>query len=442
MDGWSPNIYFDERTIEPNHSLDDLLEDVRSSRLFLAVSSSAYNNRPWPRKELETFLSTTGDLSRLFTIAIEPLSEEQVLPPLRERHRSIFHDLVKEGSSRIPAPFEPDGKIFFEKLWDLAVSISARLNAMRKAEGLAPVRTGSGTEADGRDAAPARTVLLAQVTEDLDNDLAALRRALEQHKSLRILPEMNYPQGGDAFRSAFRADLAEADGVIQLLSAIPGRAPRDLPEGYVRCQTEEAERAGVKILQWRRSDLQLADVGDPAYRALLQRPTVMASTLPAFIKDAIEQLTAPEPAAPPGADGQSQCMIFVNADRGDLGPAMQCGDALAGECDVILPPEEDEEKGASVQEELNGYLAECDAMLFVQGKSGPKWVRNQLTQALKIRGLNKRRIIGAVLHGPPNGKRPINMRIRGVEELDCTSDDGAGWKFDGVHDVVVKAQRR
>jgi hypothetical protein len=377
-------------------------------------------------------------MSRLFSISLEPVPNEQLLPALRGRHRSTFHEPVSIGSNRVPAPFEPDSKLFFENLWDLAASISTRLKTMYGEDkaAMSPAPPMSGT-ASGLDAEPKRTVLLAQVTEDLVGDCAMLRRALEQHPSLRILPDGDYPQGGEAFREAFRADLAESDFVVQLLSSISGRAPRDLPEGYVRSQANEAANGGAELLQWRRSDLQLAQIADADYRALLQRQTVIASTLPSFIDEVIKKVTAPPP-APAVRDGAARSFVFVNADKRDLVPAKQCAEELASECDYVLPPEEDEQKGASVQEDLNTYLASCNAVLLVQGSSDSGWIRGQLLQALKIRG---RDIRGAVLHGPPNGKRPINMKIQGIEELDCSADGGTGWRFDRVHEFVGKAQR-
>jgi len=441
MDGNRCTICFDERTIEPNQTLENLLDSARQSRVFIAISSSAYNTRPWPKRELDAFLEATNDSSRLFMIELEPVSTKDRWPALQGRPRCAFHHEVKTGSSSVPAPLEPDSKLFFQPLWDLATSIAARLKALPDAEP-APA-TFSPFVALPPSVPPmaaTRTVLLAQVTEDLASDYASLRRALEQFPSVRLLPSDGYPQAGDRFREAFRADLAEADFVLQLLSTTPGRTPPDLPIGYVRCQAEDAEAAAAQLIQWRRSDLRLADVEDETYRALLQRPTVIASTFPSFLKYVIDQVTAPiEPvAARPDNDGRG--LVFVNADKRDLAPAKQCGTLLADEFNVILPPEEEEEKGESVQEALNAQLESCDAMLLFQGSSGAGWVRAQLFQAMKIRGW-KRRLPGAVLHGPPNGRRPINMLIQGVEELDCTSEDGAGWRFDAVREFVSKTHR-
>lgn len=434
MGGRGAKIYFDERTIEPNQSLDQILDEVRASRFFLAISSSAYNSRPWPKRELDTFLSAADASSRLFVISAEPVSNDQLLLPLRERHRSIFHDPFDQGSSRLPPPFEPDSKRFFECLWDLAVSMGSRLNTLD--EGMSNV----GDPAARRtphvpSGAPQKTVLLCQTTEDLEGELASLRRALGQQPSLRVLPEHTYPQSAAEFRSAYKLDLAQSDFVVQLLSPVRGRTLPDLPEGYVRFQAEEAKRSKVSLLQWRRSDVLLENVIEADHRELLEGETVTACTLPTFVKDLIENLTAPALKAV-NVDNGARSIVFVNADKADLPAAMQCGSALAKDFDVILPPTEDEEKGASVQDEFNNCLTAADAIFLIQGSSGANWVRSQLTQALKVRSLKHREIVGAVLHGPPKGKRPINMLIKGVEELDCTSEDGTGWRFDGIERVI------
>jgi hypothetical protein len=453
LDGVRPSIYFDERTIEPNDTIEGLLDEVESSRLFIAISSSAYNSRPWPRREIEAFQKTYPDPSRLFVVAAEPVESDRMLAAIRARHRALFHEPFEQGSNRIPMPLAPDNKRFFEGIWDLAVSIANRLRALRELEDggapAPPFRIASLPLNQSPVAAPAQaranpvvvgpTILLAQVTEDLDPDLLALRRALEQIPSLRVLPNDDFPQSGSNFKESFRANLESADFVVQLLSSVKGRTSADFPDGYVRFQADSALQSGVKLMQWRRADLVLANVADAGHRALLQLPTVTASTLPAFIADVIGKVSAP-PAQPSQAVPNDRYVVFVGADMVDLDAARVCGQKLADKCDIILPPQDDEGHGPSVQEELNTVLAECDAMLFVSGESGSRWVRGQLTQALKIRSVKKRPIVGAVLHGPPNGKRPINMLIRGIEEIDCTGEDGRTWSFSDVERLVAKVQ--
>ena len=440
MGGHPVKIYFDERTLEPNHQLENILASVRASRLFLAISSPAYNSRPWPRKELETFLEAHRSPERLFAIAVEPVPDSDLLMPLRERHRSSFHEPLDVNNPRLPAPFEPGTKEFFAKLWDLADSISAHIASARMNETASsqefetPIKPKNATE---HHIVPNRTVLLCRETEDLEGEMSTLRRALSQLPTVSLLPEVVLTQNAEEFRAALQASVAKADLVVQLLSPLRGRISADIPEGYVRFQNDVALENKSRLLQWRRSDLSLEQVGEASHRALLQSETVIASTLTSFVKEVIDQLTKPLPSDKRAVGGTSRSIVFVNADKPDIDAALKCGTALSSTFDVILPPIEDEERGVSIQEELNNCLAAADAVLLMQGLSGPNWVRGQLTQALKIRSVSKREIVGAVLHGPPKGKRPINMLIRGINELDCTSIDGAEWSFEGIESLLM-----
>jgi TIR domain len=444
MGGHPVRIYFDERTLEPNHQLEKILDDVRASRLFLAISSPAYNSRPWPRKELETFIEAHKSPDRLFAIAVEPVPDSDLLKPLRGRHRSSFHEPTDENNPRLPAPFEPGTTAFFRKLWDLADVIAAQIISTRMSE----TSLGSGFEVLEKpktgieqSGLPSRTVLLCQETEDLEGEMSTLRRALTQVPTIKLLSAIAVPQNSEEFQTAFRSNVDKADLVVQLLGPLRGRISDGMPEGYVRFQANVAHESKSKLMQWRRSDVLLENVGEASHRALLQSETVIASTLTSFVKEVIDQLTAPPPSQKQAVEGPSRSIVFVNADKSDLDAALKCGTALSSGFDVILPPMEDEERSVSVQEELNNCLAAADAVLLMQGLSGPNWVRSQLTQALKIRSVSKREIVGAVLHGPPKGKRSINMLIKGIKELDCTSADGTEWSFEGIENVLINAPK-
>jgi hypothetical protein len=82
-----------------------------------------------------------------------------------------------------------------------------------------------------------KTVLLAQVTEDLELEGEELRSYLEQYE-FNVLPIETYPQGAETFSQAFTADAARADLIVQLLGQSEGRIPKDLSVSYPRFQAE------------------------------------------------------------------------------------------------------------------------------------------------------------------------------------------------------------
>jgi hypothetical protein len=79
-----------------------------------------------------------------------------------------------------------------------------------------PDRSFSGTR---------RTVLLAQVTDDVEDEADQLLRYLNQYgDEIVVLPKASYSQGGEAFMTAFRQDLGQAELFVQILGRRAGRA--------------------------------------------------------------------------------------------------------------------------------------------------------------------------------------------------------------------------
>ena len=85
------NIYFDARRLQGNHPLEDILDSVRKSAVFVAVGSPSYVNRQWTRDELAAFAAISDDPGRLFGIERLPLDEGDRYPdPLHDYFRISF----------------------------------------------------------------------------------------------------------------------------------------------------------------------------------------------------------------------------------------------------------------------------------------------------------------------------------------------------------------
>jgi len=114
-----------------------------------------------------------------------------------------------------------------------------------------------------KDAEPRKFVLLAQTTDDVEDETDQLRSYLKQYDDeIVVLPVADYPQGGKAFRGAFERDLAQANLFVQLLGRRAGRIPPDLPEGYTWYQFERARAACIPTMHWRQPELDTTAVND------------------------------------------------------------------------------------------------------------------------------------------------------------------------------------
>ncbi|MCB1489147.1 MAG: toll/interleukin-1 receptor domain-containing protein, partial [Bauldia sp.] len=330
-------IFFDSNRLRANHHLDEILQNVRTSAVFLAIGSPSYVNRQWTRDELAAFIESSNDSRRLFCVERLPLDPGERYPdPLNDYYRVNFWQRDPADDIPLTVTQQLNSDLYYVLLQKLAEQIRSQLVAMRK-QGAAPPLSPmpipgsppppvSSHEADMAMPAPAptpapammhtaapepapaapapaapvyasapaeavpaaaaadehvKTVMIAQVTEDLEADREQLVSYLDQC-GIPNLPTDFYPQGSADFKAAVEQDLARSDLFVQLLGRTSGRRPRDMPEGYLVAQYQLAEAAGRKILQWRSPDLVPDDVADEAHRAFLFGEKVAAIGFESF----------------------------------------------------------------------------------------------------------------------------------------------------------------
>ncbi len=430
----SPVIYYDKWNVDANSSHAEMLERARNSRIFLAIVSPDYQKRAWAPLELEAFASDLSDLGRLFVIASAPLPEQEIrLEALKGRPIKPFYK--DNPDKRKAMPFHPKSEEFETGIYRLAVAMDEKLKKM----GAETIDATSSA----RSSRPQRTILLAQVTDDLDRAHRQVADELKQQcmeHNVILLSGVNYPLGGDAFRQAFSEDLAKADLVVQLLGETLGKRPPDLPEGYVLAQARAAAaRSEAKLMQWRRSNLDLSEIDDPELLSLLQGETVMASTLSAFRDVLMEWMKAP-PAPEPSAADNDPCgkQVFINAEKVDLYAAVACQEAVSDLCASAWVPPFGEHRKESIQDELNSLFVESDSLFFINGNVDPIWVAKQMRQAVKTRADKRKKIRGAVCNGPPDGKPDLHGTVNGIETLNCRTSDGMEWDFEPVRAYVKR----
>ncbi len=434
------NIYFDQAAVEANSAEEDMLEAARHSRLFLAIVSPDYQTREWAPRELDAFPAQAVAERRLFIIATKPLPKNEVtLAALKSPFFKPFFARSPLAQDH-PLPFHPDSQQFQDAVYGVALSMAKKLGELNGVT--APSVMGRAPPPVARESARAggRTILLAHVSDDLDRDgkseFRSVASELVQYCSrfdVRLLSGADYPLGGEAFKEAFEKDLLQADLVVQLLGETLGKRPRDLPEGYVLHQARRATaQTGVKLMQWRRSDIEVDAIEDRELRALLQGEAVTAATLASFKNDLVAWIETP-PKPPKGESLGSTIDIFIDANDIDFDAATRCKEALEPFFSVIMTrPEGDPEK-ASIREYLESLIVDSNLIVFLNGAAEEAWVGKQMLAAQKVlRGKYGRGLAGARCDGPPPGKRAFHGTIRGVAPVDCRTDDGLDWQFEAL----------
>ncbi|MDR3537466.1 MAG: hypothetical protein P4L71_13295, partial [Acetobacteraceae bacterium] len=332
----------------------------------------------------------------------------------------------KGGAPRLfgwPHP-QPNDHDYYGAVKDMAQAIVDELKRIRVTHPDVPGPSGTRlpidrpglTPSNGPAAATAGTVVLAQVTDDLDVARNDVRRFLEQ-AGIRVLPTGWYSMEPSAFRKVAAADIAEADMFVQLLSGVAGKQPPDLPEGYLRCQLQLALDAGKPVLQWHSPSLDTHGVEDAGHRALLERPTVSAEPIEDFkhsIQRRLDEIRNP-PAPPPHTDA----FIFVDMDSADRSLAENLCDILDRYGAGYILPLETQDPG-DYRRDLEYNLSHCDALMVIYGATTANWVRNHLRECHKAlvgrdqppRGL-------ALLQAPPGPKDRLPVRLPNMKLLDC-----------------------
>jgi hypothetical protein len=413
--GRDPDVFFDTRNFEAHEHVDRLLENAGQSAVFVAIFSPSYVARDFTIAELNAFCARAPDASRIVTVELLPVEEEENHPLLRGRKRTPFwwkdaaeHDIPL----RLTPKFNPE--MYNARLQILAHQVKRLLADMRAgtvpSADVAPVPV---VRPDGASAPSARTVLLAQTTDDLYDERERVRAYLEQF-GVKVVPENDLPQGGADFAVAFEAELDRAAIFVQLLGNFATRRPPDLPQTYALHQFEAATARGLKILQWRRPDLDLATVTHRD-KALLGGPDVLAIGLEEFKSEILRRTTA-EPKPEPQAIGD--CHFFINADRSDKELADRLLKLFEDSKDWSAARPLFEGTAKDVTDDLEANLLQCGVLMLLYGNAPPAWVRAQLLRWSKLEKLREEPLrLKTIVLGPPAPKPEIAWS-GGFERID------------------------
>jgi hypothetical protein len=411
-------IWMDHQLAAHENVSVELLDKLRRSRVLLLVMSPGYQRSPWTQRELANFLLGAGaahDKRAVFVVEIEPIDRETWPRALRDLELTPVRFWDRGSEDGVPAllgyPVPPsDGASpYWTTLNELAHRIAACLAAKP-----AP-----------RDAG--RLVLVAETTDDLDEQREAVTALLRQHR-FEPVPVRGYPRDTEAaYLDALRADLRQASLFVQLLGRYEGKR---LPDGItfaVAIQAREALAAsgerGLRLMQWRDPACDLAQVASAGHRELLSGPHVRALGFEQFRLDVLRELSAPGgPAAaapaPTAAGGPS---IFVEADAVD-------GDLAAAVCDslraldvapVLSPPAEGPGAFARALPQRREAIRRCRGVLFVYGRAKLSWLSAAFSYVGQAMGLGGDAIWGAVLDGPPDRDGKLPFRNKHLVTLDC-----------------------
>lgn len=261
------------------------------------------------------------------------------------------------------------------------------------------------------------------------DDLRRLRKEVEANllkSNVRVLPAKDLPSEPQAFRKAVRADLAQSDLFVQLLSDDPGWNPSDLPEGFARCQYDLAREMEKDVLQWRSPELDVEVIQDPKLKDILQLDTVSFEDIEEFqdkiIARAFRKISAPEE--------ENALFVFVDAHEMDK-PLTQKIERVLKEygAEYALPPKSpDPGENEKIFQQL---VLDCDVLILVYGNAAQNWVYGQALNIRKIKAHRecKHKLSSAVYIGPPPPKPEFPLKLSWLHILECQEKDFDEWRL-------------
>jgi TIR domain len=389
----------------------NILDAARDAAVLLLVMSTGYLRSQWCEDECNEFLSTMGRRrsSSVFIVKLDDIVGLELPVSLRDYKGYNFwrRDEHRRANPLGFPAFEPNEQStteFNSAVVTLGNEIADELLAQRR-NGGAPVPSQRPVTGESLTS----TVFLAQVTDDLDFKRAGVKSYLEQ-LGVRVLPTHDYSVEPNEFVRNACKDIESSQLFVQLLSDVPGKRPRGVPNGYAAMQLELAQERKLEILQWRPPGLLLSNVDEVAQRNLLEGPKVRAEGLEDFKREIRRVLTSP-PREP-----VTDAFVFVNADSHDETLCEQV-------CRVVQAQgaEYATLNGGTDYEDLHHYLSSCDAMIVVYGESPASWVRSQLLEWRKSRARRTKPARGvAVLEGPPQKTDRLGIHLNQMVMLNAS----------------------
>jgi hypothetical protein len=428
LGGSGARVWMDHQLAANQPVTEELLRRIDGSRTLLLVMSPGYRKSAWCQREAATYVARAaarGRVRSVFPIEIEPMEREDWPPGLNSLTPIRFWEQAAQQIAPklagFPEPKPDEDSLYWRNVTELAHLIAKRLQAAPNA--------GS----DERKTA----VVVAEVTDDLDDSRQLVESSLQQRSDVVVLPARPYPRGAESdFLAALRSDLKSAAMFVQLLGAHQGKRAPGSERSFVAMQAQEAMRCGPPVMQWRPPELRLERIADPSYRELLAGRHVSCLGFEAFrqaVLQAVEGLvperqeTARVRQVTPAIasiDGQvfaEGLSLYLQATPEDRDTADQIADQLAtAGASVQLSPDP-----APGQPFLQSLMAQedalrlCHGVLLIYGRSPVNAISTAFQYALRVFGVKRPGIWSAVLDLPPLEKPRVPIRSPNLMTIEC-----------------------
>jgi hypothetical protein len=453
------NVWRDRRRISQGDQFADIIDDgLSQAELLVVVMSPNWLQRPYCRKELETFLKlrkaagVTNPATRMLVVGKGYVDRSTRPPELQGQEGFLFYSRDDGNDVGAITPFFNRGKCndrFYAELDDLAGGLQKRVTQILSGAPMPPPtthETGPIVMANGR------TVFLAKPASDMKAAYVRLVTEL-QGKGFTVAPDPSADMPSDRSAEPFLTDaLSSAEVFVHLVGDSGGFAPEGLADivtlqlALARVKAAPAEGApGQKLTRRIVWAPKILDGGGAApagpvverdpLRALerfdqqIATDKIDGDILSKFVEFLFQYLTETAPKLVVTAVPRNKLDLYLSYHSADDDYAGAVAQALLESSVKPRIPVADSD--ADARRYNSDLLAKCDAVTLCWGNASEVWVRSEADRLSDWQTLGRKEQFAfrGLIAGPP----PASHKKKNT--LSLIFQDG---EFDKVIDLVEK----
>ena len=400
--------FWDDDDVDGNEALTPRIETaLEESRVYVAISTGTYYERPWCNLEREKILKILGSnaaaTKRLFIIhradpsAETPEWQDKFCDDIRGYH--FFR-----GKKRLGWPSlvegTPEHTEYFVELQNLAADMAKQIKTMEAMETVSDLQSVTAAERE--------IVYLAETATESYEDRERLRIALAHDYEVRPAGLGRKPE--PVYRAAITEAMRSAIAFVQVI----GPAPHELPGSAKSCDEIQWELAkGLRAFRWRAPDLVVDGSLFAAHREFAAASDIREGLLATFESDLLKELrpVAASRKLARGAGGLDRMVLVaaIKEDERRYGAFISnCLKRYQLGCHFTKEPAEE-----IMAENVRG-------LLVLYGRSEREWVGKRTSFLRKLRATRLEKLLVGVFHcePPPDmGERYLIYRKEDFQEI-------------------------
>src|ERR1700761_1323863 len=403
--GRKAEIWRDAKLTGNDIFADEIIQQFPKTELLISVLTPRYVESEWCTREVKEFCKSAeatggvvvGNKSRVLKVIKMPVDSEDSLPPVMKE--ALGYPFYVFDEQQVPLELDPAygdefTKKYNIKLAKLAYDIAGLIKQIES-----PAAPTDKLQASSAAAHTKPAIYLAECSFDRRSAREALESELRLH-GYPVLPDTQLPKDEAEYIAAVDGLLARCQLSIHLVGARYGLVPDGPSEKSVTVLQNELAIARYKKGKLRRiislpegtrseSTVQQAFIERLLREAELQSGADLITgdieDLKGAVHAELQKLQRPEP---PPAKRQGSKLIYVICDERDRQATLPLRKFLkSGSYDVQIPLFEGD--AATVRQNNQELLAECNAVILFYGQGDEAWKRaiaNELKKDGAYRG--------------------------------------------------------